>query len=228
MAIVGNIPHFQTYPFPAGNVPKIGTWHLETLESCLCCGRWSALPFLQISRGLRHWRTAPWSKGYQKPSKTAWCSVEHEKLLHGAISSTYGPSRDARSRRNAASCSNHWGFNSIHPSKNLEKSDPRGDFWMICSWNVAFFIYCFPIPRHVLVVPLPSTPVAQVASAAMALVALGRGELYTEDELKTLLAREISKRPWPTVGTVVSISHEPWSERGPKRLWNGYETMLGS
>lgn len=42
----------------------------------------------------------------------------------------------------------------------------------------------------------------------MALVALGRGELYTEDELKTLLAREISKRPWPTVGTVVSISHD--------------------
>ena len=175
----------------------------------------AALPFLQICRGLRHWRTAPWSKGYQKPSKTAWCSVEHEKLLHGAISSTYGPSRDARSRRNAASSSNHWGFNSIHPRK-ISKNRTFGDFWLICSSNSMAF---FHIPRHVLVLPLPSTP---VASCAMALVALGRGELYTEDELKTLLAREISKRPWPTVGTVVSISHEPWSERSKeamKRCW---------
>jgi len=33
-------------------------------------------------------------------------------------------------------------------------------------------------------------------------------EVYSEDELRGMLAREISKRPWPTVGTVVSIAHD--------------------
>ena len=182
----------------------------------------AALPFLQICRGLRHWRTAPWSKGYQKPSKTAWCSVEHEKLLHCAISSTYGPSRDARSRRNAASCSNHWGFNSI---LNPRKTSKNRTFVAISEWFAAQTAWFFFTSQDMCwVVPLPSTP---VASCAMALVALGRGELYTEDELKTLLAREISKRPWPTVGTVVSISHEPWSEISFEAM-KIYETMLGS
>ena len=35
-------------------------------------------------------------------------------------------------------------------------------------------------------------------------------EVYSEDELRSMLAREISKRPWPTVGTVVSIAHDAW------------------
>lgn len=42
----------------------------------------------------------------------------------------------------------------------------------------------------------------------------GSMEVYSEDELRGMLAREISKRPWPTVGTVVSIAHDAW------RPWN--------
>lgn len=42
----------------------------------------------------------------------------------------------------------------------------------------------------------------------------GSMEVYSEDELRGMLAREISKRPWPTVGTVVSIAHDAW------RTWN--------
>lgn len=39
-------------------------------------------------------------------------------------------------------------------------------------------------------------------------------EIYTEDELKQLLGKQISKRPWPTIGTVVTIAYDSWHRGG--------------
>ena len=32
------------------------------------------------------------------------------------------------------------------------------------------------------------------------------GDRYTEEELKTFLGRQVARRPWPAVNTVVSIA----------------------
>ena len=59
-------------------------------------------------------------------------------------------------------------------------------------------------PKPILVGPLLK-PMARLP---------GSMEVYSEDELRGMLAREISKRPWPTVGTVVSIAHDAWRDWG--------------
>lgn len=64
-------------------------------------------------------------------------------------------------------------------------------------------------PKPILVGPLLK-PMARLP---------GSMEVYSEDELRGMLAREISKRPWPTVGTVVSIAHDAWRDWG---MW--YQT----